>query len=161
MAPERSQHKYLMQIKDCRHCLPAWSSVVIKQHTSRYPGYPLAQVCPPHHFPGLAMSLGVLLRFVHQPLLRNFNFDCNVEDCCHCIRALWFLTRWSSEMDSFSKPLVFGVSKRGCFKQQWAKQFWMVLLLISRQLSVTNCTACKRLTVAPTCLAVEDDVSIF
>ena len=148
-------------MKDCRHCLPAWSSVVIKQHISRYPGYTLAQGCQPHHFPSLVMSLGVLLRFVHQPRLRNFNFDCNIDGYFHCIRASWFLTRWSSKVASFSISLVFAVSKRGCFKPQWAKQFWMVLLPISRQLSATDCTACKRLTLAPTSLAAEDDVSIF
>jgi len=37
----------------------------------------------------------------------------------------------------------------------------MVLLFIFRQISAKNCTACKRLNLAPTFQAVEDDVSRF
>lgn len=158
---EVSTNTYLLQMKDYRHCFRTWSGVVIKQHISWYPGYPLAQVCYPHRFPGLVIFLGVLLRFVHQPRLRSFNFDCNIEYCWCCLKASRFVTRWSSIVASFSIQLVFGISRRGCLKPQRAKRFWMVLLLISRQLSVTNCTAYKRLTLAPTSLAVEDNVGRF
>jgi hypothetical protein len=43
---------------------------------------------------------------------------------------------------------LFGISNSECLEPQWAKQFWMILVLALRQISPINCTACKRSIIA-------------